>query len=118
VHIRNPKEIYALRAVGDSMNRASIRGQNIETGDFVIIDSGFSTLNTGDYVVSLIDGLANIKRLFKDPKHDRILLISESEEFYPPIIIAVTDFVDYHPVGRVIDVVKNFTDIQGIDAAM
>jgi repressor LexA len=100
------KGIFAIKAEGNSLNRASIQGKNIEPGDFVIVDSEKISPNDGDYIVSIIDGMANIKKYRLDKKHSRIALISESTQEYTPIFIHQDD--DFRINGKVIDVVKKF----------
>lgn len=102
-----PDTLIALRADGDSMNAAKVVNPGgVETainhGDYVIVDTHQKELasNVGRYVVSVIGGMANIKRLVK--QRTGIALISESlsPELYPPIIIAPDD--DYMINGRVV----------------
>lgn len=99
------KNHYALKASGDSMNKAKILGKkSIEDGDFIIVDSGNQSPNNEDYVVSVIDMAANVKKFVK--KVDRIELRSEAmnQSDYPPIFIHPED--DYIISGVVVDVVK------------
>lgn len=104
-------KLYAVRASGDSMNDAHTATPNgstapIEDGDYAIVDISYISVddNLGKYVVSIINGLANIKKLVKRA-HD-YALVSESTNLnkYPPIIIHEDD--DYLINGRVIAVVK------------
>ena len=97
-------KIFALKAEGNSLNKADIGGKNIEDGDFVIIDSEVNTPRTGDYVVSVIDGMANIKKVLLDHKNSQIALISESTQNYNPIYIHEDDNAVIN--GKVIDVIK------------
>lgn len=97
-------KLYGLIAVGNSMNRADIHGKSIHSGDYVLAET-IDRPDNGDYVVSIFDDVANIKRLFTDPQHSRILLVSESDEFRPPIIIAEEDFPSYHVSARVVGVI-------------
>lgn len=99
-------DLYVLRAVGVSMNRASIKDKSIEDGDFVVVDKKQTMPRNGDYVVSVIDGLANIKRFLMDKKNNQIVLMSESSQNIPPIYIHSDDYVDYLVCGRVVDVIK------------
>lgn len=96
--------LFALRASGDSMNTSKTIGGPIEDGDFVIVDSNQRVPNNGDYVVSVIDGAANIKKFQKD--NHRILLISESRNDYPPIFIHAED--SYLINGVVKQVIKTY----------
>lgn len=94
--------IFALRASGKSMNRASIHGKNIEDGDIVLIDSEDRVARNGDYVLSIIDGMANLKR-FKVEK-GQVMLVSESTEKHKPILIMSGD--DWVINGKILSVVK------------
>jgi repressor LexA len=107
VNAKHASEIFALKAVGDSMNSADVHGSSIENGDFVIVrQSEWGTARDGDYVVSLIDDYANIKQLHVDRENRRIILVSRSREDYTPIVIAEEDLPYYRILGTVTDVVK------------
>jgi repressor LexA len=95
--------IFALRASGNSMNRAKIKGKNIEDGDIVLIDSEDRVAQNGDYVLSIIDGKANLKK-FKVEK-GQVMLVSESTENFKPILIMPDD--DWLINGKVISIIKN-----------
>lgn len=95
--------IFAVVARGRSMNRANINGKSIEEGDFVIVDSYNKTPRNGDYVLSVINGNANIKKFYRG--RDQVVLISESSEDFAPIFIRPRD-CDYVVNGRVIEVIK------------
>lgn len=98
--------LYALVARGDSMNRAQVNGKNIEDGDYIIIEKKDSyEPKDGDIVVSIIAGLANIKRLRRDNQQKRILLLPESYRTdFAPIIIDEQD--DFAVDGQVVDIIK------------
>lgn len=101
------ERLYALIARGDSMNRAEVQGKTIEDGDYIIIEKKDTYVPVdGDIVVSIIGGLANIKRLRRDNARQRLLLLSEShrQEDYAPIVISEND--DFMVEGKVVDVVK------------
>lgn len=98
--------IFAIRAVGPSMNKANINGKSIEDGDYVIVDSKNKTPRNGDYILSIIDACANIKRFIQDKKNKQIVLLSESTFNFPPIYIHPEDFLDYIVSGRVIQIIK------------
>lgn len=101
------KDLYALKARGDSMNRANIGGKTIDDSDYVLVKKcDAAEVEDGDYVVSMIDGLANIKRFKLDKTHGRVVLSSESHNYYPPIIIAAEDIGYYQVAGKVVDVIK------------
>ena len=104
--VPNKKSVFALRAEGNSLNKADINGKKVESGDFVIVDSENISPHDGDYVVSVIDGMANIKKYRLDKDHSRIALLSESTQEYSPIFIHEND--NFRINGKVVDVVKNF----------
>ncbi|MBL8121306.1 hypothetical protein JNM87_00965 [Candidatus Saccharibacteria bacterium] len=100
-------DLFALRVVGDSMNRSNISGQSAENGDYIIADAKQPfTPQTGDYIVSLIDGKANIKKFVSDPKNKQIGLLSESTGDFPPIIIGENDGTDYLAQAKILRVIK------------
>lgn len=103
--IRPREGLYALKAVGDSMNRANIAGKTIEHGDYAIVDSKVNAPQTNDYVVSVIGGVCNIKRFVKDESQQQIVLLSESSREFPPIYIHL-DEENYFVCGKVVDVMK------------
>ncbi|MEX0909779.1 MAG: transcriptional repressor LexA [Candidatus Paceibacterota bacterium] len=97
--------VFALRVEGDSMNKAKIDGRNLEEGDFVLIDSEYKTPRNGDYVLSVIDGLANLKKFQRDQKTGDVMLVSESKNpKHKPIYVSSED--DFMINGRIIGVVK------------
>jgi len=100
--------LFALKAVGDSMNKAIIgkNGNNINDGDYVIVDSNQIVPRNNDYVLSIIDGLANIKKFIKDNDNKQIVLVSESSKEYPPIFISENDLSSYSVNGKVVQVIK------------
>jgi len=98
--------IYVIEASGDSMNQADINGKSIEDGDYVVVDSSYNNPENGHYVVSLIDGMANIKRFFKDEKNKQIVLMPESTKNYSPIYIGLDEMDSYRICGRVLQIIK------------
>ena len=101
----NKKSVFALRAEGNSLNKANIGGKNVESGDFIIVDSENTSPRDGDYIVSIIDGMANIKKYRLDKNNSRIALLSESTQEYSPIFIHESD--DFRISGKVVEVVKS-----------
>ena len=97
-------KLFVLRAEGNSMNKANINGKNIEDGDFVIVDAEQQNPESGQYLISIIDEMANIKKFVLDQKNKRIILKSESTRDYFPIFIHEND--NYRFAGRVVDVMK------------
>ncbi|MDD5289818.1 MAG: S24 family peptidase [Patescibacteria group bacterium] len=104
------KDLYILKAIGYSMNRANINNNNIEHGDYLIIDKSQNVPEDNDYVVSVIDGAANIKKFYSDKKNQRIILKSESTNDFAPIYIHANDLEQYAICGKVIDVLKEPED--------
>lgn len=101
-------DLFALEASGDSMNMAKVGDIKlaIEDGDYVIIDKSNKNPRDGEYILSIIDGMANIKKFVFDRKNNRIVLLSESTRNYPPIIIHPKDRYNYMINGVVLQVVK------------
>lgn len=95
--------IFVLRASGDSMNKANFFGKTIEDGDFVIIDSLDRNAKDGEYVLSIIDGCANLKKFCVD-KSGQKMLMSESTKDYKPIFLHEED--DFMINGKIISVIK------------
>lgn len=106
VKTKHPDKLFAVRAVGDSMNRCSVGGQAIENGDYAIVDGSQEAPTSGSYVVSSLEGLANIKKYVRDEKNHLIKLVSESARVIPPITIDPADVDSYHIHGQVIQVIK------------
>ena len=105
--LKKKKDIYALRAVGLSMNKAKVNGsQSINEGDYVIVDGSDKEPVSNSYVVSIIDGMANIKKMLVDREDGMIALVSESTNHNPPIYIHPNDFNGYMISGKVIQVIK------------
>jgi len=97
--------IFVLRADGDSMNRANIKGKSIEHGDFLVIDTQQDNPKNGDYVLSIIDGCANIKKFTRDRETEQIILMPESSNSsHKPIYLSSED--DFTVRGKVIAVMK------------
>ena len=99
-----PSGLYAVKADGQSMNRAEINGKQIEDGDFVIIDSHDRTPDTGQVVLAIIDNKATIKRLIDDRENGQIVLKADSTHDYEPIHLHPSD--DFNISGTVVDVIK------------
>jgi SOS-response transcriptional repressor LexA len=99
--------LYALKASGMSMNKASINGEPVCDGDYVIIDRSKISPRNNECVVAIVNGLANIKRFKKED--GRIVLLSDSTERFDPIFIHPEDQSDNLIGGTVIQVVKKPT---------
>ncbi len=100
------KSLFAIKAVGDSMNSCSVNGQSIDDGDYVIVDSSVETPSTNDVIVSSVEGLANVKRYVRDEANQVIALVSDSTRQRPPIFIDPSAEDSYKVHGRVVQVLK------------
>ena len=102
------KGMFAVQADGFSMNKAQIGKlkKNIEPGDYVIVDGNVKTPENNEYVLSVIDGLANIKRFHLDEENQQVVLLSESTKDYPPIYISEDEIGTYVLSGKVVEVIK------------
>lgn len=102
----NKKEdLFVIKAEGNSLNDAKIKGGPISEGDYVVIDGNYHNPKDGDYVLSIIDNMANLKRFKEDKKNNQIILESDSTEDIPPIYIHPDD--DYIINGKIVQVIKN-----------
>jgi len=102
--LKKCKNIFAIRAQGLSMNQSVVNGNNIEDGDYLIIDSSDTSPSSGDVVLSIIDEMANIKKYVWDETNNQIVLVSESTKDIPPIYIHEDD--SFMINGKVIQVIK------------
>jgi len=97
--------MFALRVEGDSMNQAKIDGKYLEEGDFVLIDSENKNPRNGDYVLSILDDCANLKKFKRDSRTQDIMLISESTNpKHKPIYISSED--NFMVNGKIVNVIK------------
>jgi repressor LexA len=105
--LKKKDNVFALIAKGDSMNKAQVNGNNIEENDYVLVDGNARIPNFGDYILSVIDNCANIKK-YARTKDGNIALISESTSNHPPIYIGENDqFIVNGKIVQVIKGVKN-----------
>lgn len=104
--LKRKEGIFAIKAEGSSMNKANISGKTIDNGDYVIIDSKNKVPNNNDYVLSIIDDVANIKKFVFDKKNKQIVLLSESRANFPPIYIHPQEISKYLIGGKVTQVIK------------
>jgi repressor LexA len=97
--------LMAIRAVGESLNKAKIGGARVESGDYVIVDCT-KTPQQGDYVLSVIDDAANFKKFYETG--DEVRLVSESTLDIPPIVLHKKDLdsIGYAVNGVAIKVFK------------
>ncbi len=104
--IKKVKDIFVVKAKGNSMNKAFIGKESIDDGDYVLVDSDYKNPENGDYVLSIIDGAANIKKFKKDSDRNLVVLLSESTSSYDPIYIHQDDADSYSVAGKVVGVLK------------
>lgn len=102
----NYNDFYALEVDGESMNKVTIRGNAIENGAYVIIDSSKRTPKEGDVITVIYDDLANIKKVHFDFENELIVLHSESTDDFEPIVINPHDNWEGLIGGTVIHVVR------------
>lgn len=107
LNTRRRSNLFAIRAQGTSMNKAKVHGEPINDGDYVIVDSQSNQPAPGDYIVTVVDGLANIKKYHFDPINNQVALISESTEDFTPIFLHETDQYDAVVAGKVIQVIQS-----------
>ena len=88
------------------MNKANINGESIEDGDYVLVDPKYNLLKNGDYVLAVIDGVATIKKYFKDIANRRIILLAESSASFSPIFIHFQEASSFLVNGKIIQVIK------------
>lgn len=91
-----PGKHFALRVRGSSMKNAGILD-----GDIVIVRHE-GPVKSGEIAVVLIGDEATVKRFF--PRHDRILLLPENDE-YEPIEVRPSD-PDVRVAGKVVGVFR------------
>jgi SOS-response transcriptional repressor LexA len=101
---RANRKLFALKVNGPSMNRAQIDGKSIDDGDYVIVDGEDRTPRDGEIVLSIIDGMANIKRFHRDKSNRQIALMSDSTSSFAPIYIHEDD--DFMINGKIVQVIK------------
>lgn len=105
---KNIASLFAVKAVGNSLNRSKIDdlGTTIEDGDYVIVDKNKNIPKHNTYVLSVIDGSANIKKFYIDRQNKQYVLLSESSQNFAPIHIYEDDFQNYMINGTVVGVIK------------
>ncbi len=103
---KNYKDLFALQVAGTSMNRANVSGKQINDGDYAIVDGSKRSPRDGDYVIAVVDELANLKRFLYDRENNQVVLLSESSEDYLPIFVHPEDSNEGLISGTVIQVVR------------
>lgn len=100
----SPTGLFAIKADGSSMNRATIKGKTIEDGDYMIVDNESLDAQTGDVVLAIIDNKATVKRFIDDRQNGQIVLKADSSFDYEPIFLHPED--EFSINGRVISIIK------------
>ena len=101
----NIRKLFALKVVGNSMNKEKLNGKSIEEGNYIIAEKT-NIANNNDVVISLIDNeTINIKKIDTTNLNDGngyITLKSNStaHEDYPPIIVKKD--TEYSVIGKVV----------------
>ncbi len=103
---KNYKDLFALKVMGTSMNKADVSGMAVNDGDYAIVDSSKRSPRDGDYVIAVVDGLANLKKFLYDRTNNQVVLLSESSEDYLPIFVHPEDSNDGLISGTVTQVVR------------
>lgn len=102
---RNKEGLFVVEAEGDSMNLAKVGAKKlaIEDGDYVVVDANITTPSMGDYVLSVIDGCANIKKFAKVDGKPALVSESTATKFKPMFLGEADDFMVN---GKIIAVIK------------
>jgi len=93
---KNNKEgLFIIEAEGDSMNNSKVGANklSVESGDYVVVDSSITSPADGDYVLSVIDGCANIKKFKKIDGRFALMSESKSKDFRPIYLDSSDDFM-------------------------
>lgn len=101
---QKPDGLFAIKADGTSMNRAEVKGQRIENGDYVIVDKNDLDVSTNDVVLAIVDNKGTIKRYIDDRQHGQVVLVADSTYDYEPIHLHPDD--DFSINGKVVGVIK------------
>ncbi len=99
------KDFFAVQIDGDSMNRATVKGKNIENGDYVIVNPNDKRYRDGDKLLVTIDGLATVKNFKRLPDNNIGLFPESNNPIHKPIYLTAEDEVLIN--GKVVDVLKN-----------
>jgi repressor LexA len=101
-------KFFLLRVRGDSMNRATVAGSRVESGDLVLVKQQ-STAEPGDIVVALIDGEATIKRFAKGPGYFVLKPESTNSQHHPIVLQE-----EFNIQGVVAQVLKEGSAVLGL----
>lgn len=103
---KNYKDLFALKVVGTSMNKANVSGMPVNDGDYAIVDGSKRNPRNGEYVIAVVDDLANLKKFHFDKENNQVVLLSESSEDYLPIFVHPEDSNEGLISGTVTQVVR------------
>jgi SOS-response transcriptional repressor LexA len=103
---KNYKDLYALKVVGTSMNRANVKGKPVNDGDYAIVDGSKRSPRDGEYVIAVVDDLANLKLFHLDKDNEQVVLLSQSSEDYLPIFVHPKDNNEGLISGTVVQVMR------------
>ncbi|NCC71125.1 hypothetical protein EOM09_06095 [bacterium] len=103
---KDPKDLIIVRAIGDSMNLEEINGKKIEDGDLIIVDKNEpDNIENGDCILSVTNGLANIKIYNKVIDNDYIKLSpNSSNKNHFPIFVHKDEM--FTVTGKIVEVIK------------
>jgi len=99
-----PTGLYAVKADGNSMNRADLNGKKIEDGDYIIVDCMDKNVDSNDIVLVIVDGKATVKRLINDTDNEQVVLMADSSYSYDPVYLHASD--DFSVSGKVVGLIK------------
>jgi len=96
------ENLYAIKVEGSSMDRSSINGKKINSGDYIIINPKDEDYRNNDKVLVTIDGLATVKKLKIIDDNNYGLFPESSDPIHKPIYITK----DHNSIinGKVVDV--------------
>lgn len=103
---KNYKDLYALKVVGTSMNKANISVKPVNDGDYAIVDGSKKSPKDGEYVVAMVNELTNLKRFYIDRENEQVVLMSESTDDYSPIFVHPSDSNENLIRGTVVQVMR------------
>lgn len=101
--LKRKKKLFSLIIKGDSMNQATIGGEFLHDGKYIIVQKD-SEVQDGDIVVAIIDNCATVKR-FKKSKGMVILYPDSDNPIFQPIYLDSNS--DSLINGKVIQVLEN-----------
>jgi SOS-response transcriptional repressor LexA len=95
-------DVFSIKVSGNSMNLELIGSSPIENGDYLIVKKNHHPEDK-DVVVTIVEGLVNVKK-YRRIDDNTVCLISNSTEEYPPIYLTPED--NPYVMGKVVKVLK------------